>query len=144
MAEPTGPEATKGDGYAVAHLDDLGEGPGFRKIRKALGVTAFGVNAIVLPPSYETGRHYHEEQEELYFVHSGRIEMRFGDGSTHELGAGGLAWVDAPTVRGVRNLSDSENAVYVIVGAKDGYVGRDGKLPEGEESRFGPNAPPGA
>ena len=46
----------------------LGEGYGFRKIRKGLGVTAFGVNAIVIPPSYETGRHLHEEQEELYFL----------------------------------------------------------------------------
>ncbi len=144
MAEAAEQGVERGDGYAVAHLDDLGEGPGFRKIRKALGVTAFGVNAIVLPPAYETGRHYHDEQEELYFLHSGRIAMEFGDGSTHELGPGGLAWVDASTVRKVRNLSDSEEAVYVVVGGKNGYVGRDGKLPEGEESRFGANAPPGA
>lgn len=135
---------TRGDGYAVANLDDLGSGPGFRKIRKTLGVTAFGANAIVLPPGYETGRHYHEQQEELYFVHQGRIAMELGDGSTHELGAGGLAWVDAPTVRKIRNVSDSEEAVYVIVGGKDGYVGRDGKLPEGEVSRFGDDGPPGA
>ena len=126
---------TKGEGYAVANLDDLGEGPGFRKIRKELGVTAFGVNAIVLPPAYETGSHYHDEQEELYFVHSGRIEIEFGDGSTQQLGPGGLAWVDAPTDRKVRNLSDSEEAVYVVVGGKDGYVGRDGKLAEGETHR---------
>ena len=144
MTEAAEQGVEKGDGYAVAHLDDLGEGPGFRKIRKELGVTAFGVNAIVLPPAYETGRHYHDEQEELYFLHSGRIEMEFGDGSTHELAPGGLAWVDAATVRKVRNLSDSEEAVYVVVGGKDGYVGRDGKLPEGEVSRFGDNAPPGA
>jgi mannose-6-phosphate isomerase-like protein (cupin superfamily) len=135
---------TKGDGYSVANIDDLGSGPGFRKIRKALGVTAFGANAIVLPPAYETGRHCHEVQEELYFVHRGRIAMEFGDGSTHELGPGGMAWVDAPTVRKVRNLSDSEEAAYVIVGGKDGYVGRDGKLPEGEENRFGADGPPGA
>jgi len=135
---------TKGDGYAVAGLDELGEGPGFRKIRKELGVTAFGANAIVLPPGYETGHHYHERQEELYFLHSGRIAIEFGDGTNHELEPGGLAWVDAPTVRGIRNLSDSEEAVYLIVGGKDGYVGRDGKLPEGEVSRFGDNAPPGA
>ena len=70
MSESHG-NVTKGDGYAVANLADLGEGPGFRKIRKELGVTAFGVNAIVLPPTYETGSHYHDEQEELYFVHSG-------------------------------------------------------------------------
>jgi quercetin dioxygenase-like cupin family protein len=134
---------TKGDGYSVANLDDLGSGPGFRKIRKSLGVTAFGANAIVLPPGYETGRHYHEVQEELYFVHRGQIAMEFGDGSTHELGPGGLAWVDASTVRRVRNLSDSEEAAYVIVGGSDGYVGRDGKLPEGEQSRFGADGPPG-
>ncbi|HEX8959795.1 MAG TPA: hypothetical protein VF770_08225, partial [Solirubrobacterales bacterium] len=65
MAEGTETTVSTGEGYAVASLDDLGEGPGFRKIRTALGVTAFGVNAIVLPPSYETGRHYHEQQEEL-------------------------------------------------------------------------------
>ncbi|HEX7294064.1 MAG TPA: cupin domain-containing protein [Solirubrobacterales bacterium] len=125
----------KGDGYAVANLSDLGEGPGFRKIRTNLGVTAFGANAIVLPPTYETGRHFHDEQEELYFLHSGRIAIEFGDGSSHELDPGGLAWVDASTVRKIRNLSDSEDAVYVIVGAKDGYVGRDGRQPEGETHR---------
>jgi quercetin dioxygenase-like cupin family protein len=134
----------KGEGYAVASLDDLGEGYGFRKIRKGLGLTAFGANAIVLPPGYETGRHLHEEQEELYFLHSGRIAIEFGDGSSHDLEPGGLAWVDAPTVRKIRNLSDSEDAVYVVVGGKDGYVGRDGKLPPGEESRFGGDGPPGA
>jgi quercetin dioxygenase-like cupin family protein len=128
-------KVTKGDGYAVAHLDDLGEGWGFRKIRKDLGVTAFGVNAIVLPPDYATGSHYHDEQEELYFVHSGEVEFEFGDGSTQRLGPGGLAWVDAPTHRRVRNLSESEEAVYVVVGGKDGYVGRDGNLAPGETHR---------
>jgi uncharacterized cupin superfamily protein len=77
---------TKGDGYAVAHLDDLGEGPGFRKIRAPLGLTAFGANAIVLPPAYTTGSHYHDEQEELYFVHQGEVEFEFGAGSTPRLG----------------------------------------------------------
>jgi len=139
-----GTDTVVGDGYAIGHLDGLGEGYGFRKIRKGLGVTAFGINAIVLPPGYQTGRHFHDEQEETYFVHRGRIEMEFGDGSRHTLGAGGLARVDAATVRRIRNASGDEDAVYVIVGGKDGYVGRDGRLPEGEESRFGPGAPPGA
>jgi len=125
----------KGDGWSVAHLDALGEGPGFRKVRGPLGVTAFGVNGIILPPGYATGSHYHEEQEELYFVHSGRVAIEFGDGSVEELGPGGFAWVDAPTHRKVRNLSESEEAVYVVVGGKGGYVGRDGKLPPGEEHR---------
>ena len=125
-------EIVKGDGYAVGSLDGMGEGPGLRKIRRELGVGAFGVNAIVLPPGIETGRHYHERQEELYFVHSGRLEIEFGDGAKHTLGPGGMAWADAATVRELRNRG-SEDAVYVIVGAAGGYVGRDGRLPEGED-----------
>jgi quercetin dioxygenase-like cupin family protein len=130
-----------GDGYAVGSIDAIGEGYGFRKIRRALGVTAFGINAIVLPPGVETGRHYHEEQEEIYFVHRGRLEFEFGDGTKHVLGPGGVARVDAATVRKMKNVSD-EDAIYVIAGGKGGYVGRDGKLPEGEERVGG--GPPGA
>ena len=135
-------DVVEGEGYALAHLDDLGDRYGFRKIRRGLGVTAFGANAICLPPSYETGRHFHDEQEELYFVHSGRVVFEFGDGSTHELGPGSVVRVDPSTVRKIRNVSDSEDAIYVIVGGKDGYVGRDGRLPEGE-TRF-EGGPPGA
>ena len=135
MSDATGPDVTSGDGWSVAHLDDLGSGPGFRKIRTPLGVTAFGVNAIVLPPAYCTGSHSHDEQEELYFVHEGEVEIEFGDGSTQKLGPGGLAWVDAPTHRKVKNLSDTEEAVYVVIGGKGGYVGRDGKLAPGETHR---------
>jgi len=135
MAEE--PKVTKGEGYAVSSLDDLGEGWGFRKVRKELGVGAFGANAIVMPPGYESGRHLHETQEELYFVHQGRLEIDL-DGEKHQLGPGGVAWVDAPVVRGFKNLSDSEDAIYFVVGGKDGYVGRDGKLPEGETDPRGP------
>jgi quercetin dioxygenase-like cupin family protein len=132
-------EVTTGDGWAVANLSDLGDGPGFRKIRVPMGVEAFGVNAIVLPPGIETGRHFHAEQQELYFVHEGTVEMEFGDGSTERLEAGGLARVDAATVRLIRNVGDGE-AVYVCVGGKDGYVGRDGRRPEGEDARARPSS----
>ncbi|HEV3048569.1 MAG TPA: cupin domain-containing protein [Solirubrobacteraceae bacterium] len=128
------PAVRTGSGYAVANLDDLGDGPGFRKVRRALGVSAFGVNAIVLPAGVETGRHYHDEQEELYFVHRGAIEMEFGDGSTELLREGGLARVDAATVRKIRNVGELD-AVYLCAGGKDGYVGRDGRAPEGEQAR---------
>ena len=140
-SEETGGVVT-GDGYAVANIDDMADGPGFRKIRRELGVTAFGINAIAIPPGFATGRHYHDDQEETYFVHRGRIAMEFGDGSSHELGPGGAARVDAATVRRIRNVGDEE-AVYLIAGGKDGYVGRDGRMPEGETSRFGPAGEPG-
>jgi mannose-6-phosphate isomerase-like protein (cupin superfamily) len=134
------PEVIVGEGYAVGDLDALGEGYGFRKLRKGLGVTAFGVNAIVIPAGFETGSHYHDEQEELYFVHRGELEIEFGDGSTHRLGEGGCARVDAHTLRKVRNVGEGD-AIYVCAGGKDGYVGRDGRLADGEQRVSGP---PGA
>ena len=130
-------DKVEGDGFTVANVDALGEGPGFRKLRRELGVTAFGVNAIELPAGMETGRHFHDEQQELYFVHSGRVSIEFGDGTVHELGPGGIARVDPATVRRLRNLSDSEDAVYLAIGGKGGYVGRDGRLPEGEPDPHG-------
>jgi mannose-6-phosphate isomerase-like protein (cupin superfamily) len=134
------PKVTSGEGFAVGDLDALGEGYGFRKVRKGLGVTAFGVNAIVMPAGYETGSHYHDEQEELYFVHRGTIEMEFGDGSVHRLDEGAFARVDAATMRKVRNVGDGD-AVYLCAGGKDGYIGRDGRSGEGASNGSGP---PGA
>ena len=125
-------EPITGDGWAVANLDDLGEGPGFRKVRAPLGVTAFGANAVVLPPAHTTPRHYHERQEELYLVLRGEIEIEFGDGEKQLLRPGGLARVSPATVRRLRNTSDSEEATYFCVGGADGYVGRDGVRPDRE------------
>jgi quercetin dioxygenase-like cupin family protein len=124
-------EVIAGDGYAVGNIDSMGDQYGFRKIRRAVGVTAFGINAIAVPEGFESGSHYHDEQEETYFVHRGTLEFEFGDGSKHVLGPGGVARVDAQTVRKVRNVGKGD-AVYVCAGGKDGYVGRDGRLPEGE------------
>lgn len=131
-------ETIEGDGYAVGSLEGLGDGPGFRKVRGRLGVTAFGINAIVLPEGYATNLHTHERQEETYFVHRGNVEIEFGDGSKHVLGEGGLARVDPATPRRLRNVGTGE-AVYVCAGGEGGYVGRDGVMVEGagNEAGFG-------
>jgi uncharacterized cupin superfamily protein len=117
--------------YTISSLDELGNGPGFRKIRQALGVTAFGVNGVIYPPSYEGFLHYHDQQDELYFVHSGRARLEIGD-EVHELGPGGLAHVESTTPRKFSNASDTEDLVLLVVGGKDGYVGRDGQLVDPE------------
>jgi quercetin dioxygenase-like cupin family protein len=126
----TRPQVVAGEGYAIGHYDAFGEEYGFRKVRKELGVNAFGVNALVRPPGYETKWHYHDLQEELYFVHRGSIEMEFGDGSTHRLDEGTFARVDASTVRKIKILGPGDT-VYVCAGGKDGYIGHDGRTPEG-------------
>ncbi len=111
---------------AFSSLDELGEGYGFRKVRGPLGVTAFGVNALVYPPGYEGFHHYHDTQDELYFVHRGRVRVEVGD-ETRDLGEGGLFHCEAATPRKISNPFDKDAIVYVV-GGKGGYVPRDGHL----------------
>jgi mannose-6-phosphate isomerase-like protein (cupin superfamily) len=125
-------DVRRGEGWAAANLDDLGDGPGFRKVRTELGVEAFGVNAVLLPAGYATGAHFHERQEELYLVLDGLIEFTLGEGETADhvtLGRGGLVRVAPSTVRSLRNTDPDGEAMYFAVGASGGYVGRDGRQP---------------
>ena len=118
-------------GYRVSSLDELGEGYGFRKVRQPLGVTAFGVNALVFPPHYDGPEHYHDTQDELYFVHRGTATFTI-DGEEHEVCEGGLVHVESTTPRKIANAGDGDLVLF-IVGGKDGYVARDGHVTSDEE-----------
>ena len=113
-------------GYNVSSIDQLGEGYGFRKVRAALGVTAFGVNALVFPPHYDGPAHYHDTQDELYFVHRGTATFEI-DGGELVVEEGGLVHVESTTPRRVCNRTD-EDLVFLVVGGKGGYVERDGQV----------------
>ena len=117
--------------YSISSLDELGEGYGFRKIRQPLGVTAFGTNALVFPPRYEGPNHYHDMQDELYFVHRGTAVFTF-DGEEHVVPEGGLVHVEAATHRMITNRTDADLILF-IVGGKDGYVERDGHVVSDED-----------
>jgi uncharacterized cupin superfamily protein len=119
--------------YAFSSLDELGDNYGFRKIRKPLGVTAFGVNAVVYPPGYPGANHYHDVQDELYFVHSGTAKVEVG-GEERILGPGGLFHCESTTPRKISNVGD-DDLVLLIVGGKDGYVERDGHVMSDEDLR---------
>jgi mannose-6-phosphate isomerase-like protein (cupin superfamily) len=113
--------------YSFGSIDELGEGYGFRKVRRALGVTAFGVNAIVYPPGYAGFHHFHETQDELYFVHAGTARVEIGD-EERVLGPGGLLHVESTTPRRVSNASETDDLVLLVIGGKGGYVERDGHM----------------
>jgi mannose-6-phosphate isomerase-like protein (cupin superfamily) len=117
-------------GYAFGSIGEMGDGT-FRKVRRELGVKAFGVNVLVLPPGVDARPHYHDEQDELYFVHAGRARFAL-PGESRELGPGGICHVDSTTPRQVTSIGD-EDLVMLVVGAKNGYVGRDGHLADPEE-----------
>jgi hypothetical protein len=70
-------------GYAFGSIDEMGDGM-FRKVRRELGVTAFGVNVLVLAPGIVGRPHDDDEQDELYFVHRGRARFEVGPAQVHE------------------------------------------------------------
>lgn len=111
--------------HSFGTIDELGDGYGFRKVRHALGVTAFGVNVLVYPPGYEGFAHFHDVQDELYFVHSGEARFEVG-GDARVLGAGGFCHVESTTPRRVSNAGE-DDLVLLVVGGKGGYVDRDGQ-----------------
>jgi mannose-6-phosphate isomerase-like protein (cupin superfamily) len=119
-------------GHGFGTLDEIGDGYGFRKVRPALGITAFGVNAIVYPPDFEGFLHYHDVQDELYFVHSGRARFEV-DGEVRDLGPGGLCHVESTTPRKVSNPGD-DDLVLLVIGGKGGYVERDGHLVDPDDA----------
>ena len=113
-------------GYAFSSLDELGEGYGFRKIRRGLGVTAFGANALVMPPGYDGFLHYHDTQDELTSSTGARRGSR-STARSRELGPGSLVHVESTTPRKFSNAGD-DDLVVIVIGGKDGYVERDGHL----------------
>jgi len=116
--------------YSYGSIDEMGDGV-FRKVRRELGVTAFGVNALVLAPGVVSRPHFHDEQDELYFVHRGRARFEVA-GDSFELEPGGVAHVESTTPRRITSIG-GDDLVMLVVGAKDGYVGRDGHLADPQQ-----------
>ena len=112
--------------YAISSLDELGTGYGFRKVRRPLQVTAFGVNAVVMPPGFDGFLHFHDVQDELYFVHQGTARFEV-EGEVRELGPGSLVHVESTTPRKFSNAG-ADDLIVLVVGGKGGYVERDGHL----------------
>jgi mannose-6-phosphate isomerase-like protein (cupin superfamily) len=107
------------DTYSVADLDLLeGEGPGgnVRKVRRALGTRAFGVNYFVLPPNVDGREHNHSDagQEEVYFVVRGSGRMRI-DGDEVELRPGRFVRVDPAATR--MPVAGEDGLEFLTIGA---------------------------
>ena len=112
--------------HVISSLDELGTGYGFRKVRSPLQVSAFGVNAVVMPPGFDGFLHFHDVQDELYFVHQGTARFEV-EGEVRELGPGSLVHVESTTPRKFSNAGE-DDLIVLVIGGKDGYVERDGHL----------------
>lgn len=122
-------QLVRADRWAIAPtLDSLGDGM-FRRARQLLGITAFGMNVKVMQPDSSSKLHLHTEQQEVMFVHAGRVKVTFESGGAHEVGPGAIVVVDPGEAHVVR-VTSSEPAVLVMMGGKDGVVEGDAVFPD--------------
>ena len=111
-------------GLARARLE-LDSTERFVPLRRQLGVTAFGLNQIVLRPG-ERGRiHRHASQEEVYLVLEGDLTLLI-EGEEETLGKGELVRV-APAVRRQLVNRGPDRLVLLALGGAGEHVGRDGE-----------------
>jgi len=113
----------------VKRLDEFEAvyGGGLRRVRAGLGVTAFGIQVIELPPHadmYPEHDHLHDEQEEVYTVLNGEVALRV-DGDEYDLVPGVFVRV-GPQER--RKFVTGENGARILaIGATPG---RTYEIPE--------------
>ncbi len=109
---------------AFARIDP-GSEERFQTLRRELGVSGFGLNALILAPG-ERGRvHRHEHQEEVYLVLEGELTLVLED-AEHVLGRYELARV-APAARRQLVNAGSEPLVLLALGGSGEHQGRDGR-----------------
>jgi uncharacterized cupin superfamily protein len=110
-------------GVSVTRLEP-GASERFVPLRRQLGVTAFGLNQMVLRPG-ERGRiHRHERQEEVYLVLEGTLTLEV-EASEQDLARGTLARVGPEVRRRLLNRGP-EPCVVLAIGAAGEHAGRDG------------------
>ena len=114
--------------HAFGTLDELGEGYGFRKVRQALGVEAFGVNAIVY-----AARTTRASTTTTTSRTSSTSSTRARRGSRSRTRCGcsaraGWCHVDVDDAALASRTRGDDDLVVLVVGGKGGYVERDGHL----------------
>jgi uncharacterized cupin superfamily protein len=130
-------------GTSFATLD-LDTDERFQRLRAELGVSAFGLNLILLRPGQRGRVHAHRQQEEVYLVLEGTLTLLLEDGEEHELGRGQLARVAPDARRQLVNRHPERLALLAVGGAAE-HVGRDGRAwaswDEGGEGRAPQDVP---
>ena len=112
------------EGIATTRLDpDAGER--FVSLRRQLGVSAFGMNQIVLEPRQRGRIHRHRDQEEVYLVLDGTLTLLV-EREEHVLEPGELVRV-APAVRRQLVNRGPDRLVVLALGAATEHFGRDGE-----------------
>ncbi len=102
--------------YTILHLDDFERPfPKWALARKGLGLAAFGMNIVELPPGETIPEHdeVERDQEEVFVVLSGDATLLI-DGEEHPAPAGTFARLDPEPRRTVVNRSDADTTVLIV------------------------------
>jgi len=96
----------------------------FQSLRRELGMSAFGINLMILQPGQRGRIHAHDRQEEVYLVLEGELTLLI-EGVEHVLGPDRLVRVGAPVRRQLINAG-ARRVVMVALGGSGEHLGRDG------------------
>jgi uncharacterized cupin superfamily protein len=103
------------DGVTIRRRDDLERTGNWLLARRSLGLRAFGMNLVEIPPGERIPEHDETErdQEEVFLVLSGSPSLVV-DGREIETPAGTFARLDPHLSRTVVNRGDGPAAVLII------------------------------
>ena len=103
-------------GFTIKHDEELERDYGnWVLVRRSLGLSAFGMNAVELPPGESIPEHDETERahEEVFLALEGHPTMVI-DGVDHPLRPGSFVRLDPEPKRTVRNDTDAVARVLII------------------------------
>ena len=103
-------------GFTIVHSDDFERPfPKWALARKTLGLQAFGMNIVELPPGESIPEHDEtaSDQEEVFIVVSGEATIVI-DGEDHAAPVGTFARLDPEPTRTCVNRSDADATVLIV------------------------------
>ena len=103
------------DRFTIVHRDEFERTGGWALARRSLGLSAFGMNIVDIPPGGTIPEHdeVDRDQEEVFVVLSGSPSLVI-DGEEHPAPAGTFARLAPEPVRTVANHGDEPASVLIV------------------------------
>lgn len=101
--------------FKLAHREDCETTGNWQLVRRTLGLGAFGINIVEIPPGERIPEHDESErdQEEVFYVLSGNPTLLI-DGESHAAPAGTFARLDPEHKRTVSNDGEGPASVLIV------------------------------
>ena len=101
--------------FRLTHRDDCERAGNWQLVRRSLGLQAFGINVVEIPPGEQIPEHDEtdRDQEEVFYVLSGSPTLVI-DGEGHSTRAGTFARLDPPHSRTISNGGEEPASVLIV------------------------------